>query len=95
MTRNPTHVPETLSTPQTTSALGRPLPDTQYCHYCPHVQHGPGESQHPRMSKRDLWYHGSACHHLRGDEARWVGTEETLAFRPGRQCVGRAHTAPP
>ena len=34
MTRNPTHVPETLSTPQTTSALGPPHPGTICCLYC-------------------------------------------------------------
>ena len=85
MPRNPTHVPEALSTAQTTCALGRPHPGTKCCHYCSRVQHGPGEPQHPRMSKRDLWHDGSACRHLRGDEARWVGTEETLANLPIRK----------
>ena len=78
ITRNPTHVPEALSTTQTICALGRPHPGTQCCLYCSRVQHGPGEPQHPRMSKRDL--------RRRSPSRAETGPKDDA---PGAPCLGR------
>src|SRR3990172_4747122 len=79
MTRNPTHVPETLSTPQTTSALGLPHPGTKGRLHHSKIEHGPGEPQCPCMRKSGLLGYGAAGRHLRSDEASGVGTEKALA----------------